>query len=265
MSRVRRVAGHRALRVDHIGSTSVPGLEAKDVLDVQVVVDAMATAPINKEAFAAAGIPWRGHTELLAHLTGTSRFAMMFYAEALLNHYQALGIPVINPVAAYRFEKSKALQADLFLRREEELDAGVRAVLRQKEARGFEHRGDGRLVVGAEDRPTGVSDDTILDDGDAQSMVRQGVTSMILGEGGSAAPTERFPDFASYFAELRRRGVGRAGRAAAHDHSGPAAYGRGARPASCRQPAADSRPARAASEPAAPRTTWHGRCAATVI
>lgn len=46
-------------------------------------IDAIATAPINKEAFAAAGIPWRGHTELLAHLTGASRFAMMFYAEEL--------------------------------------------------------------------------------------------------------------------------------------------------------------------------------------
>jgi 4-hydroxythreonine-4-phosphate dehydrogenase len=46
-------------------------------------VEAIATAPINKEAFAAAGIPWRGHTELLAHLTGASRFAMMFYAEEL--------------------------------------------------------------------------------------------------------------------------------------------------------------------------------------
>jgi hypothetical protein len=42
--------------------------------------------------------------------------SVLFYAEALLNHYQALGIPVINPVAAYRFEKSKALQADLFER-----------------------------------------------------------------------------------------------------------------------------------------------------
>ena len=46
-------------------------------------IEAVATAPINKEAFAAAGVPWRGHTELLAHLTGSSRFAMMFYAEAL--------------------------------------------------------------------------------------------------------------------------------------------------------------------------------------
>ena len=46
-------------------------------------IDAVATAPINKEAFAAAGLPWRGHTELLAHLTGSSRFAMMFYAAEL--------------------------------------------------------------------------------------------------------------------------------------------------------------------------------------
>src|SRR5438094_7063737 len=42
--------------------------------------------------------------------------SVLFYAEALLNHYEALGIPVINPVAAYRFEKSKALQVELFER-----------------------------------------------------------------------------------------------------------------------------------------------------
>ncbi len=42
--------------------------------------------------------------------------SVLFYAEALLAHYEATGIPVINPVAAYRFEKSKALQLDLFER-----------------------------------------------------------------------------------------------------------------------------------------------------
>ena len=46
-------------------------------------IDAIATAPINKEAFAEAAVPWRGHTELLAHLTGSTRFAMMFHAEEL--------------------------------------------------------------------------------------------------------------------------------------------------------------------------------------
>src|ERR671919_538137 len=41
-------------------------------------VEAVATAPISKEAFALAGLPWRGHTDLLAHLTGSPFVAMMF-------------------------------------------------------------------------------------------------------------------------------------------------------------------------------------------
>ena len=51
------------------------------------------------------------------------------------------------------------------------------------------------------------SDDTIVEDGDAPSMVRQGVTTMIFGESGSAAPTERWKDFNAYFGELRKRGI----------------------------------------------------------
>ena len=47
------------------------------------VVDAIATAPVNKEAFRLAGLPWAGHTDLLAHLTGAPHVAMMFYSEAL--------------------------------------------------------------------------------------------------------------------------------------------------------------------------------------
>ena len=46
-------------------------------------VAAVATAPVSKEAFARAGLPWRGHTDLLAHLTGTTRYAMMFYSDRL--------------------------------------------------------------------------------------------------------------------------------------------------------------------------------------
>jgi 4-hydroxythreonine-4-phosphate dehydrogenase len=46
-------------------------------------IDAIATSPINKEAWALADIPWRGHTDLLAALTNTPRGAMMFYAEQL--------------------------------------------------------------------------------------------------------------------------------------------------------------------------------------
>jgi 4-hydroxythreonine-4-phosphate dehydrogenase len=47
------------------------------------LVQAIATAPINKEAFRLAGLPWSGHTDLLAHLTGAPHVAMMFHSEPL--------------------------------------------------------------------------------------------------------------------------------------------------------------------------------------
>jgi 4-hydroxythreonine-4-phosphate dehydrogenase len=43
-------------------------------------VDAIATAPINKLAFSRAGLEWKGHTDLLAHLTGAPKVAMMFWS-----------------------------------------------------------------------------------------------------------------------------------------------------------------------------------------
>lgn len=46
-------------------------------------VDAIATGPLSKEAFAAAGLHWKGHTDLLGHLTGAPQVAMMFYSEPL--------------------------------------------------------------------------------------------------------------------------------------------------------------------------------------
>jgi len=46
-------------------------------------VEALATAPVSKEAFALAGLPWKGHTDLLGHLTGSAFVAMMFESPAL--------------------------------------------------------------------------------------------------------------------------------------------------------------------------------------
>jgi 4-hydroxythreonine-4-phosphate dehydrogenase len=46
-------------------------------------VDAVATAPVNKLAFAEAGLPWKGHTDLLGHLCGVPQVAMMFHAPQL--------------------------------------------------------------------------------------------------------------------------------------------------------------------------------------
>ena len=46
-------------------------------------VDAITTAPINKLAFAQAGLEWKGHTDLLAHLCTTEHVAMMFHSPQL--------------------------------------------------------------------------------------------------------------------------------------------------------------------------------------
>lgn len=44
IERVRHCAGQLIVRVDHVGSTSVPGLAAKDVIDLQVVCEDLPTA-----------------------------------------------------------------------------------------------------------------------------------------------------------------------------------------------------------------------------
>ena len=60
----------------------------------QGVVQAIATAPVNKEAFRLAGLEWSGHTDLLAHLTASSHVAMMFYSEALRVVLATVHIPL---------------------------------------------------------------------------------------------------------------------------------------------------------------------------
>jgi len=46
-------------------------------------IDAIVTAPVNKEALAAAGVPHSGHTEILASLTGTKAYAMLLMGRDL--------------------------------------------------------------------------------------------------------------------------------------------------------------------------------------
>jgi 4-hydroxythreonine-4-phosphate dehydrogenase len=60
------------------------------------VVAAIATAPVNKLAFARAGLPWKGHTDLLAHLTGSTRVAMMFWSEPLKVVLATIHIPLAS-------------------------------------------------------------------------------------------------------------------------------------------------------------------------
>jgi dephospho-CoA kinase len=55
-ARIRKAAPE-LLAVDHIGSTAVPGLPAKDVIDLQLSVDSLATADSLAPALADAGFP----------------------------------------------------------------------------------------------------------------------------------------------------------------------------------------------------------------
>ncbi len=101
-----------ALAAFRVGIVSAEAGRAAHAAIVQAVADArsgrlaaIATAPINKEAFARAGLRWRGHTDLLAELTGAPRVAMMFYAEALRVILATVHIPLV--------EVSRALTRDL--------------------------------------------------------------------------------------------------------------------------------------------------------
>ena len=55
---LRRTLGDLALRIDHIGSTSVPGLGAKDIIDIQVTVADLGH-PDLETAISVAGLEWR--------------------------------------------------------------------------------------------------------------------------------------------------------------------------------------------------------------
>jgi dephospho-CoA kinase len=58
-ARIAQAAGADGLRVEHIGSTAVPGLPAKDVLDLQLAVPSMADADTIADALGSAGFPRR--------------------------------------------------------------------------------------------------------------------------------------------------------------------------------------------------------------
>jgi len=65
------------------GEASVAYVRKAATLAQQGAVDAIATGPINKSALRAAGIPYVGHTELLASLTGEERVTTMLATSGL--------------------------------------------------------------------------------------------------------------------------------------------------------------------------------------
>ena len=57
LARLRTTCGHRAVRVDHIGSTAVTGLDARDIIDVQITVSSLDVADELAAGLLAAGYP----------------------------------------------------------------------------------------------------------------------------------------------------------------------------------------------------------------
>ena len=65
------------------GKASAEYIETAVKLWREKKIDAIATAPISKMAIAMGGYNYPGHTEFLAELTETKKFAMSFFAEKL--------------------------------------------------------------------------------------------------------------------------------------------------------------------------------------
>ncbi|MEV0687461.1 dephospho-CoA kinase [Nocardia sp. NPDC050378] len=57
IARLHLVCGAAAVRIDHVGSTAVSGLPAKDLIDIQVTVPDLETADALADSLAAAGFP----------------------------------------------------------------------------------------------------------------------------------------------------------------------------------------------------------------
>src|SRR5215472_63298 len=107
--------------LDNVGGLIEPGIEsgaagkaAAGYIEAAVglcasgTIDAIATAPINKRALFLGGYSFPGHTEFLAHLSGTHDYAMGFVAANLRVVLISTHVPLsqaIGLVRRERFEK----------------------------------------------------------------------------------------------------------------------------------------------------------------
>jgi 4-hydroxythreonine-4-phosphate dehydrogenase len=67
-------------------------------------IGSVATAPLSKKAISMAGYDYPGHTEFLADLTGTARFAMSFFADKLRVVLLSTHLPLTRALTLVRKE-----------------------------------------------------------------------------------------------------------------------------------------------------------------
>jgi dephospho-CoA kinase len=116
VARVRRAAGRRALDVQHTGSTAVPGLPAKDVVDLQVVAADLDAAVALAADLTAAGLVAQAGQWWDQPVSGGGRLPKGFAASAdpgrAVNcHVRSAASPVVAEVLRFR-DRLRADAAD---------------------------------------------------------------------------------------------------------------------------------------------------------
>jgi dephospho-CoA kinase len=81
VARLNNACGHHAVRIDHIGSTAIEGLDAKDVIDIQVTVASLDAADELAEALTGAGYVRRPITADASKPDARSTVAKFDHAE----------------------------------------------------------------------------------------------------------------------------------------------------------------------------------------
>ncbi len=79
------------------------------------IIQAIVTCPISKTALRMAGLPWTGHTDMLAELTETENYAMAFYSELLKLILVTIHIPLKE--VPYLIKKEKVINSIFFAKK----------------------------------------------------------------------------------------------------------------------------------------------------
>jgi len=103
---------------DFAGQAAFDCIKVSHQLCTQGKADSVATAPINKEALKAAGVPFIGHTEIYAALTGTKDPLTMFETKGLRVFFLTRHLSLSNAITAITADKIK----DYIVRCSEALD-----------------------------------------------------------------------------------------------------------------------------------------------